>query len=309
MPIFSSIFFKIISILLSIIVGYFAGRFKKVDRETIANLIFYFIAPIVFFSVPASSNITFADLGIVFIVYFISSCLAIFSYYFYSKYWQDNTYNIIAMSSGTGNVGYFMLPIASMLFDFNTLSIYMLGVIGMNIYESSLGYYLCARSISSTKESIIRVLKLPLFHAFLSGCLLSLIGVRLPNFLGDFIFNMKITYSILGMLMVGLGISQLERFVVDYKFTAHMFLSKYIFCPLFYIVFVFLDKFILGIYSSSEYQALILLSSAPLAANSIVISSILKLQPERVATTVLISSVFSLIFIPLTAIMILKFLG
>lgn len=298
MALLNILFFKIIAILLSVIIGFLAGRFDKVERESIASLIFYFIAPIVFFSIPASSNLTFSDIGIVFISFLLSSTLALFTYKIYRKFFDPQTRNLLAMSAGTGNVGYFMLPIASILFDDYTLSIYMLAVVGMNIYESSLGFYLCAKSISSTRESIMRVLKLPMLHAFVAGCLFSLFGMTLPLFLDDFVHNMKATYSILGMMMVGLGISKIKKFEIDFKFTAFAFLAKYIFAPVITFIFIIIDKFILGIYDTHEYNALILLSLAPLAANTIVISSIMKFNVERSASTVLLSCFFSLIYIP-----------
>jgi len=301
MSVFGAIFFKIISILLSVVMGFVAGRTEKVERESIASLIFFFVAPIVFFSIPASSNITFSDLGIVIIAFVISCTSALITYKVATKFWDEQTRNLLSMSAGSGNVGYFMLPVASILFDSYTLSMYMLAVVGINIYESSLGYYLCARSISSTKESIMKVLKLPMLHAFMVGCLCSLIGLTLPGFLNDFIISMKTTYSVLGMMMVGLGLSKLKRVEIDIKFTLSMFASKYILVPTLVCCFIVFDKFILKTYGTPEYNALILISSAPLAANTIVLSSLMKFNPERAATSVLISCIFSLIFIPLIA--------
>ncbi len=301
MLLFSALFFKIISILLSVIIGYVAGRTEKVERESIASLLFYFIAPIVFFSIPASASLTFADIGIAFITFSISCLLCFIAYHMYDKYWDNESRNILATSAGSGNTGYFMLPIAASLFDDYTLSIYMMAVVGVNIYESSVGYYVCARSISSTRESVKQVLRLPMLHAFTIGCICSLLGLTLPDFLDDFVFNMRGAYSILGMMMIGLGMSRLKNFEVDYKFTAAAFFSKFIVFPVVIYTFIMLDKLVLKWYDTPEHQALILLSSAPIAANTIVISSIMKFHPERVATSVLLSCLFSLIFIPIIA--------
>lgn len=305
MGILSALFFKIIAILLSVVIGFIAGRMNKVEKDSIASLIFYFIAPIVFFSIPASANLTFSDLGIVLVSFVISTLLSLISKYLYSNFFDKQSNNILAMAAGTGNVGYFMLPIASLLFDDYTLSIYMLGVVGINIYESSLGFYFCAKSISSTKESIMRVLKLPMLHAFILGCIFSLLGIILPSFLDEFVHNMKATYSILGMMMIGLGISKISKFEIDFKFTGFAFISKYIFAPIGAAIFIFLDKFIFGIYGIQEYNAMLLLSSAPIAANIIVVSSMVGFNSEKTASTVLISSLFSLIYIPLFSYMLI----
>ncbi len=298
MSLFYVVFFKIISILLSVIVGYIAGRLEKVERESIASLLFYFIAPIVFFSVPASANLSFSDIGVSLVTYTISCLLCLLTYKLYSGHFDDEARNILAMSAGAGNTGYFMLPIASCVFDDYTLSIYMMCVIGVNIYESSLGYYICARSISSTRESIKRILSMPMLHAFSIGCAYSLIGLNLPDFLDDFLQDMRSTYSILGMLMIGLGMSKINSLEIDKKFIAASLFSKYIMYPIFVNIFILLDKFVLGFYDTPEHSALLLLSTAPMASNTIVISSVMKFRSERVATSVLVSCLVSLIYIP-----------
>jgi predicted permease len=306
---FSLIFFKIVAILLNVVVGYVAGRFAKVERDSIASLLFYFISPIVFFCIPASASLSVSAIGITFVTFTISSLLCIFSYYFFGLYWQDQTRNILALSAGNANCGYFMLPIAASLFDDYTLSIYMMAIVGVNIYESSVGFYISARSISTTKDSIRQVLRLPTLNAFILGCIFSFTDMTLPDFLDDFIYNMRSTYSVLGMMMVGLGLSTLPRFEVDVKFTLAAFASKFLFFPIAINLFIILDKFIFGWYDQSYYNALQLLFTAPMAANTIVIASITKFHPEKVAATVLMSCLFTLIYIPVMVTIFLPDLG
>lgn len=213
-------------------------------------------------------------------------------------YFDESSRNILAMTAGTANAGYFVLPVAASLFDDYTLSIYMMAVVGLSIYESSVGFFICARNISSTQESIKRVIKLPNLNAFVLGCIFSFAGFTLPDFLDDFIYNMRGSYSILGMIMIGLGISTLNKFEIDLKFTGSAFLSKFIFYPTIVNLFILLDKFLMHNYTTSHYQALQLLSTAPMAANTIVFASFAKANPEKVATTVLLSAIFSLIYMP-----------
>ena len=299
MAVFSIVFFKTISVLFNVIIGFLAGKYSNVERDGIAALLFYFISPIVFFAIPASTTLTFSALSITLVTFIIATAISIFSYHLFGRYWQDHTRNIIALSAGTANSGYFMLPIAAALFDDYTLSIYMMAVIGVNIFESSIGFYICARSFSSTKESIVKVLKLPILNGFILGCLFSFAGFTLPDFLDDFIYNMRGSYSILGMIMVGLGLSTLQKFEVDWKFTAATFSAKFLFYPLVINAFIMLDKLIFNLYSENHYNALQLLSTAPMAANIIVIASLQKFHPEKVAATVLLSLLFALIYMPI----------
>ncbi|MFU7500575.1 MAG: AEC family transporter [Candidatus Tisiphia sp.] len=298
MAIFTIVFFKTISVLLSVVIGFLAGRYSKVERDSIASLLFYFISPIVFFAIPASTTLTLSALSVTVVVFFIATSLSIFSYYFFGRYWLDHTRNIIALSAGIANGGYFMLPIAATLFDDYVLSIYMMAVIGINIFESSVGFYICARSFANSSESILKVVKLPILNGFLLGCLFSFAGFTLPDFLDDFIYNMRGAFSILGMVMVGLALSALQKFEIDIKFTLATFMAKFLFYPLGVNIFILLDKFVLGWYDENYYNALRLLSTAPMAANVIVIASLQKFYPEKVATTVFLSLLFGVVYIP-----------
>lgn len=298
MSIFSIVFFKIISILLSVITGFLAGKFAKVQRDSIATLVFYFVAPIVFFATPASAALNLKDVSIMLLVIMLSTILCFTAYNFFGLFWKDTTRNILALSAGDANAGYFSLPIAAALFDEETLSIYMMAIIGVNIYESSAGFYAAIRGTASGRDSIKRVLQLPTLNAFIAGSLFSILGFTLPVFLDDFVSNMQIVYSILGMMMIGLGLSSLKGLTLDLKFTAAALVSKFIFYPSLIGAFILLDKYVLKIYGQNYYNALILFSTTPLAANIIVIGSIVKFNPEVIATAVLISLLVVLVYMP-----------
>lgn len=299
MEIFVTVFFKTISVLLNVLIGFLAGKYFNVQRDGIAALLFYFIAPIVFFAIPANTDLTFAALSITLTTFVIATIISLGSYYIFGFYWQDHTRNIIALSAGTANCGYFMLPVAAALFDDFTLGIYMMAIIGVNIFESSIGFYLCVKNFSSRKESIFKVLKLPILNGFCLGCLFSFSNIDLPEFLKDFTLSMRGTYSVFGMIMIGLGLSTLKTFSIDWKFTFATFTAKFLFYPVVINIFIILDRICLHWYNENHYNALQLLSTAPMAANTIVIASLQKFHPEKVAATVLLSLFFALIYMPI----------
>ena len=306
MAVFSVIFFKILSALLSVIVGFLAGKLFSVERDSIASLLFYFVTPIVFFAIPASTTLTLSAISIVCTVFVLCSIMCFATYYLSGFYWQDKTRNVLALSAGTSNCGYFMLPLATTLFDDYTLSLYMMAVVGVAVYESSIGFYVCARSFSSTRDSIKRVLKLPNLNAFILGCIVSLLGITLPDFLDDFIYNMRSTYSVIGMIMIGIGVSTIKKFEIDVKFALAAVGGKCILQPIIINSFILLDKWVLHLYNGNDYyQALQLLSTAPMSSNVIVIASFIKFHPEHVATAVLVSAIVDLFYIPFMVSMVL----
>lgn len=301
MAIFSLVFLKVFSSLLSVVIGFLAGKFSNVEKDSIAALLFYFVAPIVFFAIPTSANLTFSSLGITLLTFTLCTILSFFCYWLYGKIWQDSHRNILALSSGTGNTGYVVLPIATALFDDYTLSIFALGLIGISIYEASIGCYFCARSVSTFKQSVLRVIKFPLLNAFFFGCIMNLAGFKLPDFFDEFVNNMKGAFSILGMVTIGLALSGIKVFKLDWKFIGAAFTSKFLFYPILFNLFILLDRFIFGLLDANYYNALQLLCVAPLATNTIVLASLYKIYPEKMATAVLLSLVFVLIYMPIMA--------
>ncbi|MGC0372032.1 MAG: hypothetical protein DGJ47_000736, partial [Rickettsiaceae bacterium] len=131
MAIFSLVFLKVLSSLLSVGMGFLAGKYSNVERDSIASFLFYFVAPVVFFAIPTNAKLTVTSLGITVLAFTLCSLLSVFCYWLYGKIWQDEHRNILALSSGTGNSGYVVLPIATALFDDYTLSIYALGLMGI----------------------------------------------------------------------------------------------------------------------------------------------------------------------------------
>lgn len=301
MSLFSLVFLKVLSSLLSVLMGYIAGKYSNVDRDSIASLLFYFVAPVVFFAIPTSTKLTFSEMGITAITFSLCTSLSVFCYWLYGKIWQDSHRNILSLSSGTGNSGYVVLPVAATIFDDYTLSIYALGLIGISLYEMSVGNYYCAMEAGCFKQRVLKVMKLPLINAFFLGCIMSLMGFQLPNFFDDFINNMKGSYSILGMLTIGLALAKITVFEFDWKFIGAAFGSKFVLYPIVFNTFILVDKYIFGYLDVSYYNALQLLCVAPLAANTIVIASLYKMHPEKMATAVLLSLLFVLIYMPLMA--------
>ncbi|MDP5110105.1 MAG: AEC family transporter, partial [Rickettsiaceae bacterium] len=179
--------------------------------------------------------------------------------------------------------------------------IYALGLIGISIYEASVGCYFCARSVTTFKKSVLKVARLPLLNAFFFGCALSLMGFKLPDFFDEFVKNMKGAFSILGMVTIGLALSEIKEFKLDLKFTGAAFASKFLFYPILFNIFILLDRFIFGQLDTNYYNALQLLCVAPLATNTIVLASLYKIYPEKMAAAVLLSLLFVLIYMPVMA--------
>jgi len=91
----------------------------------------------------------------------------VLAFYSISKlFWKDNSRNILAFTAGTGNTGYFGLPVAMVLFNSEQVGLVVLSILGFVLYENSLGFFITARGNHTVKESLMKVLKLPTIMRF-----------------------------------------------------------------------------------------------------------------------------------------------
>lgn len=306
MALFLNLVIKILPLYLNILLGFIAGKKLEAHRDTIASIMFYLINPIIIFNGVLNTHIDFSILSVPFLTWFLASFMCLVFYRFARKIWDDSSKNIMAFSAGSGLTGYFGVPMAMMIFDPQTEGIYIMALLGISLYENSLGYYISAKGLYAPSECMNKVFKLPAIYAFLLGLILNLTHIPIPHLFGDFIGHIKGVYVVLGMMIIGLGLAGLTNFKLDYKFIAMTFVAKFIVWPCIVLLIIFFDTQYLGVYDVNVHKALILLSIVPLAANSVVMASLMKANPEKVAATVLLSTIFALVYVPL---MTLLFIG
>ncbi len=305
MLVFFTLFFKIIPLYLLIGLGFVAGKYLQASKETVARLLIYIIAPAVIFNsvftTPIAANVL--SLPILFFILCSVVCLVTFSI---SKHiWSDATKNILAFTAGTGNTGYFGLPVAIALFGADIAGLVVISTLGFVLYENSLGFFITARGHHTVKESIVRVLKLPTIYAFVIALILNLLGVKLGQAYTDFALLFRGAYTILGMMLIGLGLANISKFKFDFKFVAASFLAKFVVWPIIIFVIIALDKAFFGFFTEQIHRVMILMSIVPLAANTVAYATELNAHPEKASFAVLLSTLFALIYIPLIAVMFL----
>jgi predicted permease len=306
MTVFLAILLKIVPLYLLIALGFVAGRYLAASRETVARLLIYIIAPAIIFNsvftTPLAANVLFLP-----VLFFALCCLMCIGTFLVSKHiWPDATKNILSFTAGTGNTGYFGIPVAIALFGADVAGLIIILTLGFILYENSLGFYITARGHYSAKESINRLLTLPTIYAFAIALILNTLGVRFGQAYTDFATSFIGAYTVLGMMLIGLGLAGITTYKFDFKFVTASFLAKFIIWPVVVVAIIFLDKALFGFFSDQIYQVMALLSVVPLAANTVAYATELNAHPEKASFAVLLSTLFALFYIPLIVMLFLK---
>lgn len=289
---------KLLPLYFYILLGYIAGKKLQLNQEAISKLIFYIISPLIIFNGVLLTKLNSSVLTLPVLTFVISCSLCLFFYRLSRKIWSDSSKNIMAFSAGSGATGYFGVPLAMMLLEPETEGIYIMGLLGVTLYDNSLGYYISVKGTSTPRECLIKVLSIPTLYAFICGLLLNILQIPMPEIYLEFMNPIKEVYIVLGMMMIGMGLAGLKQFKVDLKFVGMTFIAKFLAWPLVVLSIIALDRTFFGLYEATSHQVLILISIVPIAVNTVIMASLMKCQPERAAATVLLSAFFAIFYIP-----------
>lgn len=297
--ILTTLIVKISPLYVIIVLGYIAGRILRIEKESIAPLLIYIITPVIVFSgaITIPLNLKVFSLPL---LYFIPACImCLIFYYIAGKIWQGTEKNILAYAAGTGNTGYFGLPLILAFFDPTYFSIAIFIGLGGILYESTIGFFIVAKGNFTLKKSLNKVLRLPTIYALLVGIIINVIHLPISQTVTDSLTYFKGAYIVLGMMLIGLSLSQTTKQHVDVKFSVFANIAKFLVFPIISIGFILLDQHFFHIYDSVVYTILLIMTIVPIASNTVVLATLFDTHPQKMAVTVLISTLIALLYIPL----------
>lgn len=300
MNLFFILLSKITPLYINIIFGYILTKYLKVRRDIVAFLLIYILGPIVIFFATLSIKLNPQLIFLPLFVFFFGSSIAFYILKRYKNQWKDASINTLAFTCGTGNTGYFGIPLAMILLDSSLANIFIFTTLASLLYENTTGFYVTAKGTFSARQSIIKVIKLPLLYAFISGLILNIAGVKMPEFIIPYFENFKWAYGILGMMMLGMGLKSFDvKEDIDKKYIKIAYFYKFIFWPFAILTLIFIDKNFLNFLNEDIHKVLFLFSIVPLAGNTVTLAILLNAKPEKASFTVLLSTLISLIYIPI----------
>jgi len=299
MEIFLNLLIKLIPLYIIIFLGFIVGRYFKAKKETLASILIYTIAPVIVFHGVVTTKIDLATLSLPVVFFVVCSFICLLYYQIAKKIWFDATKNILAFAAGSGNTGYFGLPVAVAIFGEKIIGFVALIILAFILYENTVGFFITARGRHTIKESLIKIVKLPAIYAFILGLLVNIYGFPLGQLYYEFINYFRGAYTVLGMMLIGLGLASVKKYEFDFKFIIIIFSAKFLLWPIIIFSLIVLDSYFLNLYSQSIHKIMMLISIVPIAANTVAYATILRAHPEKASLAVLMTTLFALFYIPL----------
>jgi len=282
-----------------IVAGFILGRFLTIDLKTVGCLAIYCFTPIVGFGGAAQLDITPSILLLPLITFMLASCVGLTLFGFGHKFLSDKSLSyLLPVATGSGNTGYFGLPVAIALFGSEVTGIYLLGNLGVVIFESTIGYYFINRGTLTTKEAALRVIKLPLLYALAAGLCVAFIGFELPAPILKLWELSKGAYVCVGMMIVGIALGQQRKFSLSLPLLGLGIVGKFMMWPVLAFTFVYCDAHFLEYLTPVMHHCILLISVAPMAANLAAYAAQNNMKVDQAAGLILITTLIAVIGLP-----------
>ena len=282
-----------------ILAGFILGRFLTMDLKTVGILAIYCFTPIVGFGGAAQLTITTSILLLPVITFILASIVGMTIFIIGHKFLSDKSLAyLLPVATGSGNTGYFGLPVAIALFGSDVTGIYLLGNLGVVIFESTIGYYFINRGILTPKDALKRVAKLPLLYALGLGLLFAAFTVDLPAPALKLWELSKGAYVCVGMMIVGIALGQQHKFSLSIPLLGFGLIGKFLLWPALAFLFVYCDVQFLDWLTPIMRNCILLIAVAPMAANLAAYAAQNNLKVGQAAGLILVTTVIAVICLP-----------
>ena len=298
MDVFFTLLTNLIPLYILIALGFIAGRNLNVERHSIANLVIYLCLPVVAFGFVVQLEFQFTYVLLPLLILAVCTFVGLGVHAFGQKVFGDNRANLLSMCASMPNSGYFGLPLVLLLFDTQWVGVYMFMMLGVTIYEATIGYYIAARGSYSVRDSLIKLAKFPALYAIALALILNTSGVQMPELFITYWGYFKGAYVVMGMMIIGVALAKVEQLVFGPRFLSLVCAGKFVLWPILIGLVTLFDMHVTQFFGAEIYKLMLVISIVPPAANIAAFAAQLNVQPEKAATTVLLCTVFALVYIP-----------
>lgn len=297
-------FMKLFGLFLCSVMGILAGRIKNINKDSISNLIFLIISPVVFFTSTINTSLTSDTLLIVCIIFILCLMSVGFMWIISNQFLTNNQLNLAMFSGAASNSGYFLMVIALDQYIISSVNKYVVCIITITVFEYTVGKYICLKNHLSIKSIVRDLIRSPMIIALIVGLLLNILKIPLPSIFDEFIFTTRNSFAFLGMFLIGLNLSKINHLSTDLlldnrNFLILMPLSKLLVQPSIYAFAIYVNYHTNIITDIDYINSLYIIMFAPIASSTIIYAKYLKIKHEVISIIILCSTVLSIFIIPI----------
>ena len=279
--------------------GFIGQKLLKLDIKSISTMSLYLMLPFLTFDTFYSN-----ELNVEYFYMFLFTCLlalimmtltVLFGFFIKADKTQMSAMLLGTIFPNSGNYG---APVA--MFAFGAMG-FQYAVIFMVIHAflmNTIGIFIASygsEKTTSIKDSLMSVIKMPVLYGFLFGVLFQLLHIELPSTIQDGISLVGSASIPTVMLILGMQLAEIKPQKFELKYVNTVTIFRMLISPLLAVVlvnFMPVNDMIKNVY--------ILLAAMPIAANTTLLAVQFNVKPDLTSFTTLVTTLLSLVTIPLT---------
>lgn len=280
------------------VIGYIGQKKLTIDRKSVSTAALYLMSPFLAFRTFYTNDITIDYLHIILFCVTLCVTLLILTLLIGKvKKLQQSMISAMILSGVFMNSGNYGVPIVLFAFGSVGFDYAVIMMVIQSLLMNTIGLYYAARGSKETnsmKESLQKVVKMPVLYGATAGLILQLSGVEIPSFFMqsvDLVANAAIPTV---MLVLGMQLATLSRKDVKLGEISSIILMRIVVSPViaYFIIMVFSIEGILA-------KILIVLAAMPTAANTTLYALQYDTEPDFVSSSTLITTLLSIVTVPI----------
>jgi len=276
----------VLGIYLFILIGFFSKKiFKEIEAKSLVLLSTYFLQPFLtlwgILLLSLNKDMLFSPF-----VYLLIVFVSLIFTSFFALFLKDKKDRIIAslmpLIGNTGNLG---IPIC--LYYFGEIGASVATLINLAniffIYLFAIIFF--AKTKFSLKESIKKILKIPIIWFGILAIILNINGIRLNSEIMKILEMGAYASIVMQLLIFGISLAEIKVEEIDFKLNLITLLNKFLVLPV-------VSFFILKFFNIANVikNAIMLEILMPLAITNVNLAVLFDLYPKKVALLVVVSS-------------------
>lgn len=289
----------LIPLVLLILLGWLVGKVQEIDLKSISTPLIYAFSPVVAFGSTAQLSFHGTLMLLPLLTLTMAAITGLVSFAIGQKLLREKDMCfLLPQATGSGNNGYYGLPLAMALFPPEQVGIYFLVMLGTTLHESTFGYYFVGRGHLTVKHAFQRVIRMPVLYAIVAGLLFSALHVPLDASVLKLWEVARGCYVGIGMMIIGLALSQHKKFAWEGDFIALSMFGKHVIWGLAAAAFIALDCTVFDLFDKTIHTMIAILVITPVGANTAAFAAQHNFKTQIAATVVFVTTVISFAALP-----------
>ncbi|QGQ44201.1 AEC family transporter [Metabacillus sediminilitoris] len=279
-------------------IGYIGQKKLKIDRKSVSTTALYLMSPFLAFRTFYTNKVSIEYLYIVLFCLTLCAVLLVLILFIGKvKKLQQPKVSAMILSGVFMNSGNYGAPIILFAFGSVGFDYAVIMMVIQSLLMNTVGLYYAAKGSKETntmKESLMKVVKMPIIYGAALGLIIQVSGLIVPNFVIQAVELIADAAIPTVMLVLGMQLATLSRNNMKLGEVASMVMIKMVVSPIiaYFIIMIFSIEGLLA-------KILLVLAAMPTAANTTLYALQFNTEPEFVSSSTLITTILSIITVPI----------